>query len=44
MELLRNKVCGSVHYLPHRPIVREDKTTTKIRTGFDASAAWSVPK
>ena len=26
------------HYLPHRPIVRNDKTTTKVRAVFDASA------
>ena len=29
---------GMVHYLPHRPVVREDKSTTKIRAVFDASA------
>lgn len=33
------KGCGVVHYLPHRPVVREDKSTTKIRAVFDASAA-----
>ena len=31
------KDTGSVHYLPHRPIVKEDKQTIKIRTVFDAS-------
>ena len=28
---------GKVHYLPHRPVIRADKTTTKIRAVFDAS-------
>ena len=27
-----------VYYLPHHPIIREDKTTTKCRVVFDASA------
>ena len=26
-------------YLPHRPVLREDKETTKIRAVFDASSA-----
>ena len=26
-------------YLPHRPVLREDKETTKIRAVFDASCA-----
>ena len=34
---------GDVHYLPHRPIVRDDKETTKIRIVFDASAKCSGP-
>ena len=29
---------GNVHYLPHRPIVRDDKDTSKVRVVFDASA------
>ena len=36
-------VTGNVHYLPHRPIVREDKVTTKIRMVFDASARTYGP-
>ena len=34
-ELLKAE--GEVHYLPHRPVIREDKETTKIRAVFDAS-------
>ncbi|XP_059047592.1 uncharacterized protein LOC131843017 [Achroia grisella] len=29
---------GSSHYLPHRPIIKEESLTTKIRPVFDASA------
>ena len=34
---------GQVHYLPHRPVVREDKDTTKIRSVFDASCKVNGP-
>ena len=34
---------GLVHYLPHRPVVRNDKETTKIRAVFDASCASNGP-
>lgn len=34
---------GEVHYLPHRPVVREDKSTTKIRAVFDASCSDGGP-
>ena len=34
---------GSVHYLPHRPIIREDRNTTKVRPVFDASAKTTGP-
>ena len=39
-EVPSNEVhCGtSVFYLPHRPVVREQSSTTKIRPVFDASA------
>ena len=35
------KESGSVHYLSHRPVVRQDKETTKIRTVFDASCPYN---
>ena len=34
---------GQVHYLPHRPVLRGDKETTKIRAVFDASCASDGP-
>ena len=37
------KESGSVHYLPHRLVVRQDKETTKIRAVFDSSCAYSGP-
>ena len=36
-EIAKEK--GTAHYLPHRPVVREDKSTTKIRAVFDASCS-----
>ena len=35
------KESGSVHYLPHRTVVRQDKETTKIRAVFDASCPYN---
>ena len=29
---------GKTHYLPHHPIIRKDKQTTKLRVVYDASA------
>ena len=37
------KETGQVHYLPHRPVIRNDKQTTKIREAFDASCKVSGP-
>ena len=34
---------GQVHYLPHRPVIREDKSTTKVRMVFDASSKIEGP-
>ena len=34
---------GKVHYLPHHGIVRADKTTTKLRVVYDASARSNSP-
>ena len=34
---------GCVHYLPHRPVIREDRDTTKVRPVFDASAKTVGP-
>jgi len=31
-------VPGKVHYIPHRPVIRDDKLTSKVRPVFDASA------
>ena len=30
---------GVSHYLPHRPVIRNDKSSTKVRMVFDASAS-----
>ena len=38
-----SKKPGQVYYLPHRPILREDKETTKTRAVFDASCGSDGP-
>lgn len=34
----REVLLGTVHYLPHEEVVKEDKATTKLRVVYDASA------
>ncbi|XP_065663018.1 uncharacterized protein LOC136085622 [Hydra vulgaris] len=34
---------GGIHYLPHRPVIRGDKLTSKVRLVFDTSACTSGP-
>ena len=34
---------GKVHYLPHHPVIRRDKLTTKVRIVFDGSSRAQGP-
>ncbi|XP_065680571.1 uncharacterized protein LOC136094525 [Hydra vulgaris] len=34
---------GDVHCLPHRPVIREDKLTSRVRIVFNTSARTSGP-
>ena len=29
---------GNIHYLPHRPVIKHDRVTSKVRIVFDASS------
>ena len=37
------KETGQVQYLPHRPVIRNNKQTTKIRATFDGSCKVNFP-
>ena len=43
-DAINKRNVTNCHYLPHRPIVREDRSTTKIRIVFDASAKYHDEK
>lgn len=41
----KNEICKTpdeVHYLPHRPVIREEKDTTKVRAVFKNSCSMNV--
>ena len=42
-EVISPGKLGETHYIPHHPVIRDDKTTTKIRIVFDASARDNGP-
>ena len=37
------KPAGTVHYLPHHPVIRTDKSTSRVRFVYDASAKMDGP-
>ena len=37
------KAAGTVHYLPHHPVIRTDKLTSRVRIVYDASAKSDGP-
>ena len=34
---------GNIHYLPHRPAIKDDRVTSKVRIAFDASSKIEGP-
>ena len=42
-EVMSPSKLGEIHYIPHHPVIRDDKTTRKIRIVFDASARNNGP-
>ena len=42
VEKVTDYEVGATHYLPHRPVIREDKETSKTRIVFDASCKSRV--
>ena len=45
-RVLKNEICkapGEVNYLTQRPVIREERDTTKIRAVFDASCSMNGP-
>ena len=45
VQVVEPRDCGGqkLHYLPHHPVVRRDKETTKVRIVYDASARSTGP-
>ena len=42
-EVTEEREIGQTHYLPHHPVIRNDKATTKLRVVFDESARSKAP-
>ena len=42
-EVSESSALGEAHYIPHHLVIRDDHSTTKLRTGFDASCKTDGP-